>query len=69
MADWNISDYFATAKRFQEALVTIARGRTDNGRPLGGRTAQEVARLALIDRDRSWSVSERPDAADLAHEK
>jgi len=51
----NVSDCFASAVRFQEALAEIARGRTDNGRPLGGERARQIAREALLDRGRDWS--------------
>jgi hypothetical protein len=38
-----------------KALTQIARGRTDNGRPLGGPKAQDVARTALTNVNLDWS--------------
>lgn len=38
-----------------KALTQIARGRTDNGRPLGGPKAQGIARDALSDVSLDWS--------------
>jgi hypothetical protein len=38
-----------------DALVSIARGREDNGRALGGSTAQDVARSALFRHGINWS--------------
>ena len=60
----HMSDCFKTAVHFQKALAKIARGRQDNGRPLGGETAREIARKAMVDMNRSWSVcdaQEKPD--------
>lgn len=54
----HVSDCFKTAVCFQDALAKIARGRTDNGRALDGRIAQEVARKAMTDMGRSWSVKD-----------
>ena len=53
----HVNDCFATAVRFQDALVEIARGRWDNGRPLAAETARQIARKALTDRGRGWSDS------------
>jgi hypothetical protein len=39
------------------ALVAIARGRTDNGRPMGGEDARQLARRALNEGSISWGVS------------
>lgn len=37
-----------------EALVEIARGRRDNGRPLGGEDARQIARKALVAMEIDW---------------
>ena len=37
-----------------EALERIARGRTDNGRPLSAETARQIARDALLRVERDW---------------
>lgn len=39
---------------FERALAKIARGRTDNGRPLAGEAARQIAREALTQHDREW---------------
>lgn len=54
----NVSDCFATAVCFQTALAKIARGREDCGKPINAEAARQIARKAMIERDRSWSVIE-----------
>lgn len=39
---------------FVKALALIARGRTDNGRPLAGERARQIAREALVKKGRDW---------------
>ena len=56
----HVNDCFKTAVRFQEALTEIARGRKDNGRALGGETARQIARKAMTDMNRSWSLKSGP---------
>jgi len=41
--------------RYNEALMVIARGRLDNGRPISGRRAQEIARATLGELGFDWS--------------
>ena len=60
----HVSDCFKTAVCFQEALAKIARGRTDNGLPLARETARQIARKAMTDMGRSWSVSTPGEADD-----
>jgi phage-related minor tail protein len=43
------------ADDFFDALAKIAQGRTDNGRPLGGEDARQIARQVLISRGYDWS--------------
>jgi hypothetical protein len=43
------------ARRLIVALAKIARGRTDNGRPLGGLDAQIIARGACVDLGIDWN--------------
>lgn len=40
---------------FAVALSKIAKGRGDNGRALGGETARQLARDALIERKLDWN--------------
>lgn len=47
---------------YEKALALIAAGRTDCGRPLGGRTAQDIARDALFKAGVSWTGG-RPTSA------
>ena len=55
-----------TIRHFEAALAQIAAGRLDNGRPLGGATAQDIARNCLFSIGTSWtggvahSFSSRP---------
>ena len=37
-----------------EALASIARGRRDCGRPLGGETSRQIARMTLAAIDHPW---------------
>ncbi|KKL23186.1 hypothetical protein LCGC14_2427920 [marine sediment metagenome] len=39
---------------FKKALQLIARGRTDNGRPLAAERSRQIAREALIKRRMDW---------------
>ena len=50
-------------ERLRAALSEIARGRTDNGRALGGETARQIARQAMTDMGHSWSDSVPPGEA------
>jgi hypothetical protein len=44
-----------TIRHFESALAKIAAGRLDNGRPLGGATAQDIARSCLFATGTSWT--------------
>jgi hypothetical protein len=44
---------------FIQALIAIARGRADCGRPMSGEDARQLARRALTHRGISWSASPR----------
>jgi len=39
-----------------EALIEIARGHPDGGRPLGGAKAEDIARVALVKAGIPWSA-------------
>jgi hypothetical protein len=43
------------AKVIVTALIQIARGRLDNGRPFNATVAQNIARVALIEGGMDWS--------------
>jgi hypothetical protein len=44
-----------TVRHFEAALAQIAAGRLDNGRPLSGSAAQEIARNCLFAIGTSWT--------------
>mgnify|MGYP003145000328 CR=1 FL=1 len=44
------------AAHFTEALAVIAKGRTDNGRPLAAEVARQTARRALLAGGRDWNA-------------
>ncbi|KKM39532.1 hypothetical protein LCGC14_1564380 [marine sediment metagenome] len=50
----------AEINRLREALVEIARGRKDCGRPLGGQVAMQVARVALKNMGYDWGALTAP---------
>ena len=60
-----IGDPLETIIEMQDALIRIARGRTDCGRPLAAETARQEARAALVRLGISWSSapkgSENPE--------
>lgn len=51
----NVTQAFDGHNVFAVALSKIALGRDDNGRPLAGETARQLARDALIERKLDWN--------------
>lgn len=49
----------AEVDRYRDILAAIARGRTDNGRPLAGARAQTMARAILAEWGRDWPVADQ----------
>jgi len=50
----------AQSETLLDALSRIAVGRTDCGRPLGGETARQIARIALIESGLKWQAPKPP---------
>ncbi len=61
LADEQVQNLVVYYNRLCGALGEIARGRTDNGLPLPRETSREIARRALTEQGRGWSLKEAPD--------
>jgi len=55
----DVSDAFRASVRFAEVLGEIARGRSDNGRPLPAETARQMAREVLDEQGFRWPSKRR----------
>lgn len=55
----DVKTAFANHNRFVEALGRIARGRSDNGRPLAAEIARQMAREVMDECGVHWPVGDK----------